>query len=229
MDVWTDILYFHSGFFNPLPVAACSARNYRPRRWSPKRDADDQVYRQRDGRTYNIDRIPLGDKCIATWWTPKLESNTNTKISKIPADDRMYGRTYYTDTQGIWTFGLRPHSLHAIRGHADNHQKVMQTTRQRYRETEMQRDGNISSTGPQFGGWIYLYVRIRCPPHIFLYSCVQLWDAHFDCQKSKRITRYRYIETERHRDRHMISTGPHWGPPNPIFGDNFYIWYRWNT
>ena len=32
-------------------------------------------------------------KCMATRWTPKLEMNTNTKISKRPTDDRTDGWT----------------------------------------------------------------------------------------------------------------------------------------
>ena len=39
----TDIIYCHSGDLTPWPAAACAARNYGPREWSPKSDADDRT------------------------------------------------------------------------------------------------------------------------------------------------------------------------------------------
>ena len=43
--------------------------------------------RQRYGRTYKIQWTLLGYKCIATRWTPKLEMNTSTKITKSHEDN----------------------------------------------------------------------------------------------------------------------------------------------
>ena len=57
------------------------------------------------------------------------------------------GRTYYTDTRGIWTSGLQPHALPAITGHIFFCQKAVWTTRKRYIQTER----NISSTGTHWG------------------------------------------------------------------------------
>ena len=46
--------------------------------------------------------IKILDKCIATGWTPKLEINTNTKITKVPRTTGLPdGRTYYTTTKVI--------------------------------------------------------------------------------------------------------------------------------
>ena len=93
----------------------------------------------------------------ALWiWTPKLEINTNTKITKGPRTtrrtyvrtdgqkDRQKDRqTYYTATQGIWTRGLHPRALPAITGHMIWSPKVTWIIRYR--------DGHISLNGPHWG------------------------------------------------------------------------------
>ena len=72
---------------------------------------------------------------------PKLEINTNKTPEKRPADNQTDGQmAYYNATQGISTRGLRPHALHAITCRANDCQKVMQATRQKYRETEIRMD-----------------------------------------------------------------------------------------
>ena len=72
---------------------------------------------------------------------PKLEINTNKTPEKRPAYNRTDGQmAYYNATQGILTRGLRPHVLHAITCRANDCQKAMQATRQKYRETEIRMD-----------------------------------------------------------------------------------------
>ena len=60
MTIRTEILYCHSGDFNPCPAAACAARNYGPRKWLPKIDADDLTDRQTETRTHKLDWNPPG-------------------------------------------------------------------------------------------------------------------------------------------------------------------------
>ena len=55
------------------------------------------------------------NKYIATRWTPKLEMNTNKKISKRLRKLRD-GWTYYTAIQGILIHGLQLHVMHTIMG-----------------------------------------------------------------------------------------------------------------
>ena len=45
--------------------------------------------------------------------------------------------------------------------------------------------------------------------------CAQLQAARFDFQKATRTTGQRH--------RHIISTGPHWDPPDPSLGDKMHI------
>ena len=101
-------------------------------RWSPRRDANkaDRETKRRTDRNIN-----------ASWhWTPTLEGSTN-KNRKRPADDRTDRRTnirtYYTPTQEIWTCGLWPHALRTIKSCTNDFQKVMQTTSQRDRDTDI--------------------------------------------------------------------------------------------
>ena len=55
MDIWTDILYFHSGDSTPWPAATCAAHNYGPGKLSPKSDAYDLTERQMDGERKRTD------------------------------------------------------------------------------------------------------------------------------------------------------------------------------
>ena len=85
-------------------------------------------------------------------WTPNLEINTNTIITKGPCKTgQMDRRTYYTATQGIRPRGLRLHALRAITCHANFRQRATWTTGQRDIDTERQRHRNISSNGTHWG------------------------------------------------------------------------------
>ena len=52
-------------------------------------------------------------------WTLTMKINTNTKLAKcLQMTERTDVQTYVTATQGIWTFGMWPHALRSIIGHA---------------------------------------------------------------------------------------------------------------
>ena len=85
----TDILYWHSGYLNPWPVAACAAHNYGLHECWPEIDAgkptdantERQRYIETGTRTHNLNWTPLGysgpqwgDNCIATMDPPTGKS-----------------------------------------------------------------------------------------------------------------------------------------------------------
>ena len=64
--------------------------------------------RQKSTQVYLSQKRPAGDQA------------DRLKIIKgSQKNGRIYRRTYYTTTQGVWTCGLRPHALRAITGRAN--------------------------------------------------------------------------------------------------------------
>ena len=91
----------------------------------------------------------------ALWrWTPTLEINENTKISKIPRTTGQTDRqTYYITTQGILPWCMQPHTLHIITGKKmiTKKRRVRPVYRHRDRRIDgKRRDGQISMTGPHW-------------------------------------------------------------------------------
>ena len=139
MDGWTDrrtdILYWHSGDLNPWPAAACAAHNYGPRKWSPKRDADDHTETQKDGHISST----------GTHWVP-LDPSVGIK----------YYCRYYT-AEPVACGYMRCMELWAVLLWSPKGNTGNQIEWHRYRET----DRPIISTGPHWG-WNYLFSLITC-------------------------------------------------------------------
>ena len=104
------------------------------RRGLPGKEADIQRDRQKDRQRDGDIRStgphwgpsePSAGINASRLWNPTLEINTNKKITKgTHMTWRIDRKTYYTETQGIITRGLRPHALHKIMGHTNDIQKA---------------------------------------------------------------------------------------------------------
>ena len=89
LDGRIDIIYWHSGDLNLWPMAACAARNYGPRKWSPKGNTYDRKERHRDRKIGStVSHWGYSDPSAginkSRLWTTTLEIITNTKTEKVP-------------------------------------------------------------------------------------------------------------------------------------------------